>query len=649
VIFVEKILLNDFLNYKFLSGINYSPDKKNICFVQHEANIEKNNYNSYLWIYNVEKEKYYKLTNFGKEKSFIWYDDENILFPSNRGEESKEKTIFYKININGGEAESFFEVNEIVTSIEKIDEKNFIVVCAFDLNKDKVEDKEEEENYKVFEEIPFWSNGAGYISRKRRGLCLFNIENKDLKKLTDDFASVESFDLKEKKIVFTSRTYEHKMPLTNDIFLYDIEKEDKIELSKNYNLSCGKAFFTDENSIIFTATDSKKYGLNENKKFYIQKLDSLDINCITPELDLSQWNSVGSDCRYGLGGESKIFHNGWLYFITTVVKDSHLYRVNCEGKIEKILCNSGSIDDFDISNEEIYFLGLRDLKLQEVYKFDYNKETQVTNFNSYIENKMISKPEKISFESDKDVFIDGWIMKPVDFKEGNKYPVILNIHGGPKTVYGDVYFHEMQYWANEGYVVIFCNPRGSDGRGNDFADIRGKYGTIDYDDIMNFTDYVIKNYDYIDENKMGVTGGSYGGFMTNWIIGHTDRFKTAASQRSISNWISKAMTTDIGYYFVEDQNSGNIWDDVDKLWFHSPLKYSNNAKTPTLFIHSDEDFRCYMAEAFQMFTALKYNNIESKFVLFHGENHELSRSGKPKGRIRRLKEITEWMNKYLKN
>jgi len=646
---VEKILLNDFLNYKFLSGINYSPDKKNICFVQHEANIEKNNYNSYLWIYNVEKEKYYKLTNFGKEKSFIWYDDENILFPSNRGEESKEKTIFYKININGGEAESFFEVNEIVTSIEKIDEKNFIVVCAFDLNKDKVEDKEEEENYKVFEEIPFWSNGAGYISRKRRGLCLFNIENKDLKKLTDDFASVESFDLKEKKIVFTSRTYEHKMPLTNDIFLYDIEKEDKIELSKNYNLSCGKAFFTDENSIIFTATDSKKYGLNENKKFYIQKLDSLDINCITPELDLSQWNSVGSDCRYGLGGESKIFHNGWLYFITTVVKDSHLYRVNCEGKIEKILCNSGSIDDFDISNEEIYFLGLRDLKLQEVYKFDYNKETQVTNFNSYIENKMISKPEKISFESDKDVFIDGWIMKPVDFKEGNKYPVILNIHGGPKTVYGDVYFHEMQYWANEGYVVIFCNPRGSDGRGNDFADIRGKYGTIDYDDIMNFTDYVIKNYDYIDENKMGVTGGSYGGFMTNWIIGHTDRFKTAASQRSISNWISKAMTTDIGYYFVEDQNSGNIWDDVDKLWFHSPLKYSNNAKTPTLFIHSDEDFRCYMAEAFQMFTALKYNNIESKFVLFHGENHELSRSGKPKGRIRRLKEITEWMNKYLKN
>ncbi len=646
---MEKILLNDFLNYKFLSGINYSPDKKNICFVQHEANIEKNNYNSYLWIYNVEKEKYYKLTNFGKEKSFIWYDDENILFPSNRGEESKEKTIFYKININGGEAESFFEVNEIVTSIEKIDEKNFIVVCAFDLNKDKVEDKEEEENYKVFEEIPFWSNGAGYISRKRRGLCLFNIENKDLKKLTDDFASVESFDLKEKKIVFTSRTYEHKMPLTNDIFLYDIEKEDKIELSKNYNLSCGKAFFTDENSIIFTATDSKKYGLNENKKFYIQKLDSLDINCITPELDLSQWNSVGSDCRYGLGGESKIFHNGWLYFITTVVKDSHLYRVNCEGKIEKILCNSGSIDDFDISNEEIYFLGLRDLKLQEVYKFDYNKETQVTNFNSYIENKMISKPEKISFESDKDVFIDGWIMKPVDFKEGNKYPVILNIHGGPKTVYGDVYFHEMQYWANEGYVVIFCNPRGSDGRGNDFADIRGKYGTIDYDDIMNFTDYVIKNYDYIDENKMGVTGGSYGGFMTNWIIGHTDRFKTAASQRSISNWISKAMTTDIGYYFVEDQNSGNIWDDVDKLWFHSPLKYSNNAKTPTLFIHSDEDFRCYMAEAFQMFTALKYNNIESKFVLFHGENHELSRSGKPKGRIRRLKEITEWMNKYLKN
>ena len=239
-------------------------------------------------------------------------------------------------------------------------------------------------------------------------------------------------------------------------------------------------------------------------------------------------------------------------------------------------------------------------------------------------------------------------MKPVDFDENKKYPGILNIHGGPKTVYGAVYFHEMQYWTNEGYAVFFCNPRGSDGRGNAFSDIRGKFGDIDYKDIMKFTDLVLAKYPFIDENKLGVTGGSYGGFMTNWIIGQTDRFKAAASQRSISNWISKFNTTDIGYYFVEDQQAATPWNDMQKLWDQSPLKFADKVKTPTLFIHSEEDYRCWMAEGLQMYTALKYHGVESRFCLFRGENHELSRSGKPKHRIRRLKEITEWFDRYLK-
>lgn len=251
-------------------------------------------------------------------------------------------------------------------------------------------------------------------------------------------------------------------------------------------------------------------------------------------------------------------------------------------------------------------------------------------------------------KTEKGINIEGWIMKPVDFDKNKKYPGILNIHGGPKTVYGEVFFHEMQYWANEGYAVFFCNPRGSDGRGNEFSDIRGKYGTVDYDDLMRFTNFILENYPFINEDRLGVTGGSYGGFMTNWIIGHTNRFKAAASQRSISNWISKFCTTDIGYYFVNDQQDATPWNDVDKLWFHSPLKYAHKVTTPTLFIHSEEDYRCWLPEGLQMFTALKYHGVEARLCMFRGENHELSRSGKPKHRIRRLKEITDWFNRYLK-
>jgi len=303
-----------------------------------------------------------------------------------------------------------------------------------------------------------------------------------------------------------------------------------------------------------------------------------------------------------------------------------------------------------VFDKSIVFVGMRDNKLQELYELKDKQENQITFFNEWVvKEKKLSKPQRITFNTKEGMEIEGWIMKPIDFDETKKYPAILDIHGGPKTVYsGEVFFHEMQYWSNIGYVVMFCNPRGSDGRGNEFADIRGKYGTIDYEDIMEFVNVVIENFSFIDKDRLGVTGGSYGGFMTNWIIGHTNRFKAAASQRSIANWISKFGTTDIGYYFVEDQQAATPWTNFEKLWFHSPMKYADRVKTPTLFIHSEEDYRCWLAEGLQMFTSLKYNGVEAKLVMFRGENHELSRSGKPKHRIRRLKEISDWFDKYLK-
>ena len=240
------------------------------------------------------------------------------------------------------------------------------------------------------------------------------------------------------------------------------------------------------------------------------------------------------------------------------------------------------------------------------------------------------------------------MLKPVDFDPNKKYPGILTVHGGPRATFGSVYFHENQAFANAGYFVFYTNPVGSEGRGNAFADLSGRYGTIDYEDLMAFTDEVLKRYPQIDEKRLGFMGGSYGGFMANWVIGHTDRFAAAASQRSISNWISLSMTTDIGYSFDLQETAADPWTAPDKMWTCSPLKYANNAKTPTLFIQSDQDYRCYMGDALQMFSALRYFGVETRMCLFHGENHELSRSGKPKHRVRRLKEMMDWFEKYLK-
>ncbi|TCU65791.1 dipeptidyl aminopeptidase/acylaminoacyl peptidase [Tissierella praeacuta] len=662
---MENLKLDDFTKYKFLSCIRFSPNGKNLGFILHRMDTEENKYLSNIYIYNEEKKSEFKLTSLDEESSFIWKDNNTILFPAIRNKKDKERkdefTTYYEININGGEANKSFEIPLKINSLEILDENNLLITATFDPNlpniknlsgeeKEKaIKNMEESRDYEVLDEIPFWSNGTGFTNKKRNRLYIYNLRDKILTPITDEFTEVESFKLnKDKsKILIVASSYMDKMQLKSDLHLYNIN-EDKLEkLTHEDVFSYFSADFL-EDKIIFTGHNMKSYGVNENPNFYLMNLDGTNAHKISKDdFDYSIWNSVGSDCRYG-SSKSIIVDGEHLYFITTELNNSYINRINKNGDIEKLTINNGSIDGFDVLNGNIKFIGLRGLRLQELYSLEEKKEVQLTKFNEWVINeKKLSTPEHLSFEVDG-VTIDGWIMKPVDFDKNKKYPGILDIHGGPKTVYGEVFYHEMQYWANEGYTVFFCNPRGSDGKGNEFADIRGKYGTIDYDDLMKFTDLILEKYPFIDRERIGVTGGSYGGFMTNWIIGHTKRFRAAASQRSISNWISKFGTTDIGYYFVDDQQAATPWSDVEKLWFHSPMKYADKVVTPTLFIHSEEDYRCWLPEGIQMFTSLKYHGVDSRLIMFRGENHELSRSGKPNHRIKRLEEITNWFNKYLK-
>ena len=665
---MENLKLDDFTRYKFLSGISISPNGFNTGFVLHQMDVEENKYLSNIYIYNENNKEPLKLTSLDEERSFIWKDDNTILFPGARDEKDKEKkkngedlTPYYEISLKGGEANKVFEIPLNVTSMKILDDENFILTAIYDHNKPNLEglsDAEKKEtlkkmkdakDYEIFDEIPFWSNGQGYTNKKRNRLYKYNIKTKDLLPITDVFTSVLSFELNDEKdkILLICKSYTDKMQLKSDIHLYDIEKNhlEKLGHDDDFNYSYIN-FFGDK--IIFAGHDKKSYGINENPHFFIMDLNSGKSTQITgSNFDSGLWSSVGSDCRYG-GSNSMKVEGDYLYFTTTENESSYINKMDKEGNIEKLVKKSGSIDGFDIVNGEIKFIGLRGIKLQELYELKNEEEIQLTNYNEWVmKERKIAKPEHLSFETDN-VVIDGWVLKPVDYQEGKKYPAILDIHGGPKTVFGEVFYHEMQYWANHGYLVFFCNPRGSDGKGNEFSDIRGKYGTIDYEDLMNFTDEVIKKYPCIDVDNIGVTGGSYGGFMTNWIIGHTNRFKAAASQRSIANWVSFFGTTDIGYYFATDQNDATPWEDVDKLWFHSPMKYANKVETPTLFIHSEEDYRCWLPEGLQMYSALKYHGVESRLCMFKGENHELSRSGKPKNRIKRLEEITNWFDKYLK-
>ncbi|MBC8063563.1 MAG: S9 family peptidase [Chlorobia bacterium] len=280
-----------------------------------------------------------------------------------------------------------------------------------------------------------------------------------------------------------------------------------------------------------------------------------------------------------------------------------------------------------------------------------------TNFNGpFHEEVKLSEPEEFWLEStpNKDGSesqLHGWVIKPINYLEPKRYPAVLEIHGGPHTQYGWAFFHEFQLLAAQGYVVVYTNPRGSKGYGENFCGaIRQDWGNKDWEDIQTVTRWM-QQQPYISPGQMGVMGGSYGGYMTNWVIGHTHEYRAAITDRCVSNMVSMAGSSDFPFnkdgYF-----KGVAWSTHDKikdLWEQSPLAYFENVKTPTLVIHSVGDLRCNIEQSEQVFSALQQEGVESRFVRYPvTTSHGMSRNGPPDLRLHRLGEIVKWWEKHLK-
>ncbi len=280
---------------------------------------------------------------------------------------------------------------------------------------------------------------------------------------------------------------------------------------------------------------------------------------------------------------------------------------------------------------------------------DGSNERQLSAQNADLLNEVaISSPEEFTFKSQAgDLDIQGWILKPYGFTEGVKYPLIVQIHGGPHSMYAQAMFHEMQLMAARGYVVVFTNPRGSAGYGEEFTTCtRGKWGESDMPDIMGAVDAILER-GYVDEARMGVTGGSYGGYMTNWIIGHSDRFKAAVTQRCVANYYSMVGTSDIGVHFGVYEFGGTPWENAETLLKYSPITYVQAMKTPLLIIHNEQDLRCPIEQAEQLYTFLKRLGRDVAMVRIPDEDHNLSRTGKPSRRLARLHHLIGWFDSHL--
>ena len=649
---MQSVELRDFLDFSFLSALEV--EDGTAYFIRSRCSEADNGYRSDLWALDLATGRTRQLTNTGRVRSFLSLGGGQILYPHSQSGKFLSPSTEYRIaRPGGGEPRPLFTVPLLAEDIRRVRGDLYVVLAKTSLT--APEDLPESGgNWVVFDELPFAENGKGYVGGIRHRLYLFDANSGEVVPITgkrfqvrNDFAVSEG----GRFIAYMGMEIDNKETSKLGIFVYDTITGGTRQLLPLDRYKLRNLDFLGE-KVLFTGADGSRYVWSQNAWFYTLDPRTGEEETFFRSFQMPVNNSIGSDCRYGGGRLWRITPEGQVYHVITQEGSARIVRIEKDGPEVMITQKTGSVDAIALWEGKLYMIAMRDLRLQEIYELDpaTGKERRLTSFNEdFHETHSLAVPLPCDFINAAGDAVQGWVIPPVGYIPGKKYPAILDIHGGPKTAYGDVYYHEMQLWASRGYFVFYCNPRGSDGMGDEFGFLMTRYGTVDYEDIMAFTDIVLERWPDIDPQRLGVTGGSYGGYMTNWIVGHTHRFAAAASQRSISNWITDEGASDWSYQYSPHRFGGvSARLKLDEAWASSPLKYADYAETPMLFIHSDEDFRCPLGEALQFYTNIINRGVEARLCLFKGENHELSRSGSPKNRVKRLQEITDWMDRHLK-
>lgn len=637
-------IVKDFEKMRFSSNFETNISKNKMIFTISKMNYKKNTYDDKIFLYDKTELNRFKLSN--SHKTYKFFNEHNIIYTTKS--ETIKKRTFTKIFIQGINARKPSKVFNIPLDIAKfyVLDKNRLLI----ISNEKI-DKDAQECKYVIDRINFVSNGDGYIYNEISRAYIYDMNKNECRLITKNDETIEfvNVDKKSSKIFYITTKVQDVYEIYNTLYQYDLKTDENKEIYDKKDYEIG-ACYQIKGDLVVIASDLKKYGINENMQFY--KLENNKLSLYV-ENEYCFGNSINSDIRYKTSSDIKQVDDT-IYFLSTRVDKSSIYMLK-DGNVELFFDDIKVVDDFLLLDNELIICGFDGVKMQEIYSYPITKENdniiidkkykKITDFSSKFEKQISNyKVDEFIFESNKDT-LNGYVVYPKDYDKSKKYPAVLMIHGGPKTVYSSNFSYDTYALSQSGYFVIYTNPHGSDGFDNKFADIRGKYADIDYDDIMNFTDIVLEKYSSIEKDRLAVMGGSYGGYMTNYIVGVNHRFKTAITLRSISNWISFYGTSDIGYYFATDQQGCEF--EPDKLWEKSPLKNVDNIKTPILILHSDEDYRCPLEQGVQLFTRLKINKVKTKMIIYKGENHDLCRSGKVQTRVSRIMDILDWFKETL--
>ncbi|WP_395342740.1 S9 family peptidase [Ningiella sp. W23] len=429
----------------------------------------------------------------------------------------------------------------------------------------------------------------------------------------------------------------------SDLLSVNLKTGEYTKLTESSGPEGSPVISPDGDKIAFTGFDDNGKS-NQITQLYVINADGSELEALTPDLDRSV-----ADIRWSKNGKG-------LYFSYDSEGKKHVAYVSLSGKMSVLTDALGGLSlgrpytsgDFDVTQdgEVVFSLSTGDRPADLAVVTKRGKLTTLTDLNSDVfDHKTLNKPELMTVQSSVDEReLQAWIVTPPEFDPTKKYPLILEIHGGPHTAYGPEFSSEVQMFAAAGYVVLYGNPRGSTSTGSEFANLIDKnYPSEDYDDLMDMVDGVIAK-GYVDETNMFVTGGSGGGVLTAWIIGKTDRFKAAVVAKPVINWVSMIGTSDIYTFMTRYWFTDLPWNDIDQYWKRSPLSLVGNVNTPTMVLTGELDVRTPMAESEQYYGALRLEGVESSLVRIQGAYHGIA--AKPSNLARKIGYILHWFDKY---